>query len=93
MDLTQIPTEDLRAEISRRFAIKQAERKAVPRCRNCKFMACNNSTWKQAKFICKAKPKTVKYKRNIPAWGNTDANFCSTMPGNRACDKYERVAE
>ena len=35
MGLKDFTTEELRAEISRRYAAKKAEREAIPRCRLC----------------------------------------------------------
>lgn len=84
MELKDYTTEELRAEISRRYAAKKAERDAVPRCRLCKHFGM---------ITYYGKPMTERLR------GETSCKFHKTkngryyithQPSQLACEHFER---
>lgn len=80
MELSEYTTEELRAELSRRYAALKEARQNEPRCRNC--VHCRpNPTFPQF-FQCVARTWGKKYVRN----------YC-VKPYQKVCELYERKEE
>ena len=63
MELKDYTTEELRAEIKRRWLLEQEEKKKVPRCRNCVHCVRHPSGWANM-YLCDARTWGKKRKRN-----------------------------
>lgn len=76
MELKDYNTEELKAEIKRRWQLEQEEKKKVPRCRDCVHCKQHPQGWKI--FYCDARTCGKKIVRNYVV------NLSS-----KACDLFE----
>lgn len=86
MKLKDYTTEELRAELKRRAAIKKAERNAIPRCRMCSHFGeityfgepvTDENRWMGYTSCCYHKTKNNKYYR-------------THSPSQLACEHFEK---
>lgn len=77
MKLSEYTTEELRAEIGRRYAAKKAADALKPRCRNCKHCADLGFGYMKG-LRCMARTFVMKGR----TW-----NYCVSPSGH--CDKFE----
>lgn len=76
MELKDYTTEELRAEIKRRYALKKEEDKKKLRCRNC--LHCKQHPYGFNVFLCDTR-----------TWGKKrPRNYC-VKPSTPACEKFE----
>ena len=72
-----ITTEELRAEIKRRWLLEQEEKKKALRCRNCVHCVRHPSGWLKM-YLCDARTWGKKIKRN----------YCVNL-SDKACELFE----
>ena len=76
MELNDYTTEELRAEIKRRWLLEQEEKKKALRCRNCVHCIQHPSVYKM--YLCDAR-----------TWGKKIVrNYCVNL-SDKACELFE----
>ncbi len=76
MELKDYTTEELRAEIKRRYELEQEAKKKVPRCRNCKYLMRHPQV--STMYLCE-----------VRTWGKTYTRHYCVKLCTKACDKFE----
>lgn len=76
MELKDYTTEELRAEIKRRYELEKEAKKKEPRCRNCKHLM--NHPHVRGMYLCGAR-----------TWGKTYTRHYCVKLCTKACDKFE----
>lgn len=79
--LEQFTTEELKAEISRRYATEKAKREQVTRCDKCKYFAYLKGSHNK-QFLC-----------TIDILGKKGKHYRSLPYNKRMCDRFEQRAE
>lgn len=79
MELKDYTTEQLKAELKRRYEAKKQESLSVPRCRNCKHFVEEQMNW-WVKQTCSVRTFIQKGKEH----------HYIVKPSNKACNQYER---
>ena len=77
MKLEEYSTEELKAELKRRWKLKKEEKNKVPRCRTCVHRRQHPNGWNI--WLCSAR-----------TWGKKIVRNYVISLSNKACDLYEK---
>ena len=83
MELKDYTTEELRAEIKRRYSLAQAEKAKIKRCRHC-------SHWGEISYFGTPNPDVTGYSRCCRFFLNkTGRHYKCHSPSQKACEHFE----